>query len=373
MQALDGPSWCLLVRNLDHRAATGTPRPVPERRETQKPKSFSRLKKWTFFRRPSDAGRPRVVVPAPGAGPRQLGRRRLGRPSSTGYLLARLPACAVRCTRGAASGHGRRTLRRRRRLRAGLRGLPRRVRRRVLRASRGAAPSRRRLAALPLLRDARLQALVDRGPRRRPARGPAHGPPHGRAPRRRQVAVKDPVITVRDGLWEMWLCEHPLTDAGARGPDVHVVPHQRRRPGLDPARHRADARRPAPGTRAAPGSRPCSRTTRSSCCTTAAPTRRGQLARDHLGRPRRRDGRAASPTRRRRCCARRTPTAPCATPRPSPMPDGSTRFYFELGPARRRARPGHDAQLGLTARASCGGSRTSRPRGRSATARTTPR
>ncbi|MCW2820445.1 MAG: hypothetical protein JWR64_240 [Marmoricola sp.] len=28
------------------------------------------------------------------------------------------------------------------------------------------------------------------------------------------VAVKDPVITVRDGLWEMWLCEHPLTDGG---------------------------------------------------------------------------------------------------------------------------------------------------------------
>ncbi len=28
------------------------------------------------------------------------------------------------------------------------------------------------------------------------------------------VAVKDPVITVRDGHWEMWLCEHPLTDPG---------------------------------------------------------------------------------------------------------------------------------------------------------------
>lgn len=28
------------------------------------------------------------------------------------------------------------------------------------------------------------------------------------------VAVKDPVITVRDGLWEMWLCEHPLTEPG---------------------------------------------------------------------------------------------------------------------------------------------------------------
>jgi len=28
------------------------------------------------------------------------------------------------------------------------------------------------------------------------------------------VAVKDPVITVRDGEWQMWLCEHPLDDAG---------------------------------------------------------------------------------------------------------------------------------------------------------------
>ncbi|WP_101524401.1 hypothetical protein [Nocardioides houyundeii] len=28
------------------------------------------------------------------------------------------------------------------------------------------------------------------------------------------VAVKDPVITERDGRWEMWACEHPLTEAG---------------------------------------------------------------------------------------------------------------------------------------------------------------
>lgn len=29
-----------------------------------------------------------------------------------------------------------------------------------------------------------------------------------------RVAVKDPVVTVRDGRWEMWLCEHPLDDPG---------------------------------------------------------------------------------------------------------------------------------------------------------------
>ncbi len=29
-----------------------------------------------------------------------------------------------------------------------------------------------------------------------------------------RVAVKDPVVTVRDGRWEMWLCEHPLTEPG---------------------------------------------------------------------------------------------------------------------------------------------------------------
>ncbi|CUR55707.1 conserved hypothetical protein [metagenome] len=27
------------------------------------------------------------------------------------------------------------------------------------------------------------------------------------------VAVKDPVITLHEGRWEMWLCEHPLTEA----------------------------------------------------------------------------------------------------------------------------------------------------------------
>ena len=30
-----------------------------------------------------------------------------------------------------------------------------------------------------------------------------------------EVAAKDPVITVRGGLWEMWLCEHPLVEPGA--------------------------------------------------------------------------------------------------------------------------------------------------------------
>jgi hypothetical protein len=29
-----------------------------------------------------------------------------------------------------------------------------------------------------------------------------------------EVAVKDPVITLYDGRWEMWLCEHPLTESG---------------------------------------------------------------------------------------------------------------------------------------------------------------
>ena len=29
-----------------------------------------------------------------------------------------------------------------------------------------------------------------------------------------RVAVKDPVITCRDGRWEMWVCRHPLTETG---------------------------------------------------------------------------------------------------------------------------------------------------------------
>ena len=28
------------------------------------------------------------------------------------------------------------------------------------------------------------------------------------------VAVKDPVVTLHEGRWEMWLCEHPLTELG---------------------------------------------------------------------------------------------------------------------------------------------------------------
>ena len=88
--------------------------------------------------------------------------------------------------------------------------------RRLLRAPGRAPAARRRLAALPQLRDPGLQALVDRGARRRPARGPR------RAARRTVVlpgdrgwAVKDPVVTVTDGRWQMWVCCHPLEPAGA--------------------------------------------------------------------------------------------------------------------------------------------------------------
>ena len=51
-----------------------------------------------------------------------------------------------------------------------------------------------------------------------------------------EIAVKDPVITLRDGRWEMWLCEHPLTEPGQEDRMTHVVPDQHRRPRVDPPR-----------------------------------------------------------------------------------------------------------------------------------------
>ena len=66
---------------------------------------------------------------------------------------------------------------------AGHRGRPRDVRLRVVRASRARPGARPGLAALPLLRDVRLQALVGRLAHRAHGRGAACRPPAGRAAR----------------------------------------------------------------------------------------------------------------------------------------------------------------------------------------------
>lgn len=66
------------------------------------------------------------------------------------------------------------------------------------------------------------------------------------------VAVKDPVITLRDGLWEMWLCEHPLTDPGHE--DRMSTAYLTSGDGLEWTRH-ATVLEPQPGSWDARGAR----------------------------------------------------------------------------------------------------------------------
>jgi hypothetical protein len=66
------------------------------------------------------------------------------------------------------------------------------------------------------------------------------------------TAVKDPVITVRNGLWEMWLCEHPLTDPGQE--DRMSTSYLTSDDGLDWTRH-GTVLEPTPGTWDARGAR----------------------------------------------------------------------------------------------------------------------
>ncbi|MCW2621210.1 MAG: hypothetical protein JWL64_812 [Frankiales bacterium] len=66
------------------------------------------------------------------------------------------------------------------------------------------------------------------------------------------VAVKDPVITVRDGLWEMWLCEHPLGDPGHE--DRMTTSYLTSDDGLAWTRH-GTVLSPTPGTWDARGTR----------------------------------------------------------------------------------------------------------------------
>ena len=114
--------------------------------------------------------------------------------------------------------------------------------------------ARRRLAALPELRDPGLQALVDRGARRRPARGPRRADAAASCcPATGAGRVKDPVVTVTDGRWEMWVCCHPLEPAGAE--DRMVTAYATSPDGLDWSVQRHGPRGGArdAGTPAAPG------------------------------------------------------------------------------------------------------------------------
>ena len=185
----------------------------------------------------------------------------------------------------------------------------------------------RRLAALPVLCHARLQALVDRGPRRRPSRGPAPRPPDrgagGRRPGRRQ-GPGDPGRR-RRRLARLDL-RAPPDRRGARGPDVDRLRHQHRWPAVGAGRHRAVAPRPASGTRVAPGSPPSSPSTHWSSCTTA-------------DRPQPTTGTSAPVSRE----ARSATPARAARPRP---PGGRDR----LPPLRRGAALRHPGDAARTAR-----------------------
>ena len=156
------------------------------------------------------------------------------------------------------------------------------------------------------------------------------------------VAVKDPVITVRDGRWQMWVCEHPLTEPGHEDRMTHGVPHQRRRPGLD--RH-GTVLEPTPGTWDARGAR------------VTAVLSHDPLVVLYDGRPTAEDNWHEATSVARADATGMLHADPDAPVLRSPDSDGALRYasrgaaarrldpvLLRGGPARRGARPGHDAQ-----------------------------
>ncbi|MEO7943375.1 MAG: hypothetical protein ABIR34_08245 [Marmoricola sp.] len=143
-----------------------------------------------------------------------------------------------------------------------------------------------------------------------------------------EVAVKDPVITVRNGEWEMWLCEHPLTKPGEE--DRMTTSYLTSSDGLSWTRH-GTVLEPTPGSWDARGAR----------VTTV-------LSHDPLvvlydGRPRAEDNWHETTSVARGDATGQLhadPGAPVLRSPDSdgalryaaavPQPDGSTRFYFEL-------------------------------------------
>ena len=291
----------------------------------RKPKSFSRLRGWTSSRpRCPRWTTPSVVVPAPGAGPGNWAGAALGRARRRRHLadLPRTPPAARRPRRR----HGRAPARTTGshfepvcevyRDEFGAESFERPV---VLRRPDGgwrlylscATPG--------------LQALVDRGPRRRPARGPADTA-------RRTVVLPGDDAGRRQGPGDH-RARRPLGDvavrapadrARPRGPDDHVVPHQRRRPRLGPAtapcstphpRHLGRARRPGDdGALARPARGAVRRTRRPPRTTGTRPPR--------------------SPAPTRPACCTPTPTRPVLR---SPDSDGALRYATAVPqPGRRR-------------------------------------
>lgn len=143
-----------------------------------------------------------------------------------------------------------------------------------------------------------------------------------------RVAVKDPVITVRDGLWEMWLCEHPLTDPGDE--DRMTTSYLTSADGLAWTRH-GTVLEPTPGTWDARGAR------------VTAVLSHDPLVVLYDGRPTAEDNWHEATSLARSNGNGRLHTDPAAPVLRSPdsdgafryasavsLPDGSTRFYLEL-------------------------------------------
>ncbi len=241
-----------------------------------------------------------MVVPAPGPA-RQLGGRRERGPGRR-RGLAGLPG-APPPDRGSRGDHRGGPVHGRAAVRDGVRGAPRHLRRRVLRAPvvlrrpdggwrlylSCATPGSKHWWVEAL--DADTPADLPRGERTVVLPGDA------------RVAVKDPVVTVREGRWGDVAVRAPADRARSRdrmstayltstdGLRWTAWARSWRPPGLlgRPRRPRHDGA----------GARPADRAVR------RPPDRRGQLARGHLGGPGRRAGGSSTPTRRRPCCAPR--------------------------------------------------------------------
>ena len=276
-----------------------------------------------------------------GARPRRragqlVGRRERG--AGRRRLLADLPRPPA-AARGPRRLRGGRPLRGRRALRDRRRGAPRRVRRRVVRASGAGAAARRRLAALRLLRHARTPSTG--GSRRSTPTSPrgletAPAPSSCPAPTRSRSRTRSSLVD--ETGWRMWVCVHPLTEPGHE--DRMTTAYATSADGLAWDWH-GTVLAPTPGTWDQRGARVTavlSASTRSSCCTTAAPAPRTTGTRSP-GSPAPTDGRHAG--RRRTVPVIRSPHTDGALRYVAavPLPGRRHPVLLRGRPARRCARP----------------------------------
>ncbi len=146
-----------------------------------------------------------------------------------------------------------------------------------------------------------------------------------------RTAVKDPVVVATPDGWHAWLCIHPLPDAGEA--DRMTTRYATSPDGLDWT-WQGDALLPRPGlwdsrgarlTAVVPGpSGPADLAFYDGRASAAENwyERTGLAVGDSSGR-------FTAVGHARRTPSRRTARRPCGTSRPSPLPDGLLRVYFE--------------------------------------------